>query len=772
MLSPSFKIEFFQKIFILITVLLFIQFNILFPQKGGYVDKLSVAQGETITFYISSELPKIAISFFKLENGPIYKADSDSFNTSVQNIPADSGYINGFNWSPSLQYTIPLTWETGAYRAEYKITTDSIAAIIFIVKEDTLGSYSKTLFILSTNTWNAYNNWGGKSIYAFNSSNLERSHKISFLRPMGSIDTITGKDLGVFGSPDYYVYGNKLINWAANNNLLFETVSMYDLDVNSNFLNNYDIVFLAGHNEYWSMDERVQLESFVNNGGKLISLSGNTSWWQIRFEDNGNTLVCYKDKNLDKTANPSIPDSLVTVNWWADPVNKPANVLFGSDFREGGFVNSNGLLLKQDGFGDYAAFNTHFWVFKGTGLKEGDEFGFERELVGYEADGVLFYYNNGIPNVIDTLNEPLNYRIFGVSPTQRANDTTFGHSTMGLFTNANGGAVFNSATTNWVNALYTDPANNIVPDSSVDRITKNVYNKFKENRLPPEIVSWSPFMTDNKTINFDPVVINSRDVLVSPGDSQLLSVNVVDPKNQTMSYQWKLNGQPVGTNTNSYNFNNNESTVQFTKFTATVYVSNAVDTSSISWNMYDNALVINEIPGAIVNQGENYSYQVETFNFNRDSLVYSLINNSPTWLNINSETGLITGVAPLTNSSSQVTVFVSDQSNNSDARSYNLNVVTGIVFENTVPNKYELFQNYPNPFNPSTIISFQIPAISNVKLKIYDVLGREVTTLVNKEMKAGSYKVDFNSKGLASGIYFYRLTAGDFSEIKKMVLLR
>ncbi|PIW70825.1 MAG: hypothetical protein COW08_00205, partial [Ignavibacteriales bacterium CG12_big_fil_rev_8_21_14_0_65_30_8] len=165
-----------------------------------------------------------------------------------------------------------------------------------------------------------------------------------------------------------------------------------------------------------------------------------------------------------------------------------------------------------------------------------------------------------------------------------------------------------------------------------------------------------------------------------------------------MSYQWKLNGQPVGTNTNSYNFNNNESTVQFTKFTATVFVYNAVDTSSISWNIYDNALVINEIPGAIVNQGESYSYQVETFNFNRDSLVYSLINNSPTWLNINSETGLITGVAPLTNSSSQVTVFVSDQSNNSDARSYNLNVVTGIVFENTVPNKYELFQNYPNPF--------------------------------------------------------------------------
>ncbi|PIW70824.1 MAG: hypothetical protein COW08_00200, partial [Ignavibacteriales bacterium CG12_big_fil_rev_8_21_14_0_65_30_8] len=225
-----------------------------------------------------------------------------------------------------------------------------------------------------------------------------------------------------------------------------------------------------------------------------------------------------KDKNLDKTANPSIPDSLVTVNWWADPVMKPVNILFGADFREGGFVNYD-FLLKQDGYGDYAAFNTHYWVFNGTGLKEGDEFGFERELVGYEADGALYYYNNGVPTVIDTLDEPQNYRIFGVSPTRRAEteDVPYGHATMGLFTNTNGGAVFNGATTNWVNALYTDLENNIVPDTTVDRITKNVYNKFKENRLPPEIVSWSPFMTDNKTINFDPVVINSRDVLVSPG---------------------------------------------------------------------------------------------------------------------------------------------------------------------------------------------------------------------------------------------------------------
>ena len=128
--------------------------------------------------------------------------------------------------------------------------------------------------MLSTNTWNAYNSYGGKSLYAFNSSNSERSFKVSFQRPFE-------RDLGIFGSPDYYRYENKLINWAGNINVLFETASMYDLDVNPSLLSNYNIVFIAGHNEYWSRAERRQFENFVNDGGKLIDMSGNTSWWQV-----------------------------------------------------------------------------------------------------------------------------------------------------------------------------------------------------------------------------------------------------------------------------------------------------------------------------------------------------------------------------------------------------------------------------------------------------------------------------------------------------------
>lgn len=94
-----------------------------------------------------------------------------------------------------------------------------------------------------------------------------------------------------------------------------------------------------------------------------------------------------------------------------------------------------------------------------------------------------------------------------------------------------------------------------------------------------------------------------------------------------------------------------------------------------------------------------------------------------------------------------------------------------------IPRNINLFQNYPNPFNPSTIISYLIPSVGtshdlSVQLKVFDVLGKEVATLVNEEKPAGTYEVKFNANRLTSGVYFYTLTAGNFIQTKKMILLR
>lgn len=92
--------------------------------------------------------------------------------------------------------------------------------------------------------------------------------------------------------------------------------------------------------------------------------------------------------------------------------------------------------------------------------------------------------------------------------------------------------------------------------------------------------------------------------------------------------------------------------------------------------------------------------------------------------------------------------------------------------EEHLPYEFKLLQNYPNPFNPTTKINYSIPTSSKVSLIVYDILGREVKLLVNEFQNAGRYSIDFNAEGLSSGVYFYRLTSGQFSETRKLILLR
>jgi len=91
---------------------------------------------------------------------------------------------------------------------------------------------------------------------------------------------------------------------------------------------------------------------------------------------------------------------------------------------------------------------------------------------------------------------------------------------------------------------------------------------------------------------------------------------------------------------------------------------------------------------------------------------------------------------------------------------------------NEIPIEYSLSQNYPNPFNPTTTIKYQIPEISFVTLKVYNVLGNEIKTLVNEEKPTGTYNVTWHAKNLPSGVYFYQLQAGSFIDVKKMILLK
>jgi len=147
-------------------------------------------------------------------------------------------------------------------------------------------------------------------------------------------------------------------------------------------------------------------------------------------------------------------------------------------------------------------------------------------------------------------------------------------------------------------------------------------------------------------------------------------------------------------------------------------------------------------------------------------------------------TAFATGVGLLPNTTadtcSVMFMMIADTSGNLHMGAYVLlddlvldNTVTGVkANEFALPSRYELLQNYPNPFNPATEIEFTLPQEQRVTLKIYNVMGQLVQTLVDETLPQGRYKKSFDGSGLASGMYLYRLEAGRYSEVKKMILMK
>jgi hypothetical protein len=110
--------------------------------------------------------------------------------------------------------------------------------------------------------------------------------------------------------------------------------------------------------------------------------------------------------------------------------------------------------------------------------------------------------------------------------------------------------------------------------------------------------------------------------------------------------------------------------------------------------------------------------------------------------------------------------------NNSNTAKNRFNVIGIEQISTIVPEKFALYQNYPNPFNPSTTIKFDLAKRDDVKIKIFDIIGREVVILHSGMLDAGRYKVNFDATNLSSGVYFYRLESTNFTDVKKMIFVK
>jgi hypothetical protein len=426
----------------------------------GYASKTSVARGSTISFYVNTGARSYTIEIFRL--GWYNGAGARRMTSPVsrvgirQTIPkpdAATGLIE-CRWTSPYTITIPNTsdpthWASGYYVAKLTARNGKQCYIPFVVRDDQ--RTAKYLFQSSVTTYQAYNSWGGKSLYGFNSNNGARAYKVSFNRPYDS----------GYGTGDLV---NDWSGWELNM-LRFLEREGYDLTYctnldtheNQNLLNNRKAFLSVGHDEYWSREIRDNVETARNRGLHLGFFTANAAYWQVRFEPspaNGaanRTLVCYKEAALDPFYSDPNKRLLTTVTWRDPIVNRPEETLLGVQYEH----------YPVDA--DMVIANASHWVFANTGLSNGDKL---PGLVGYEADRKF-----GIG--------PANTVVLAHSPV--VSEIGAGYSDMTIYTHASGANVFATGSIQWAWGLddyFAWWSHTYLVNEAAQQITRNVLGRF------------------------------------------------------------------------------------------------------------------------------------------------------------------------------------------------------------------------------------------------------------------------------------------------------
>jgi peptidoglycan/xylan/chitin deacetylase (PgdA/CDA1 family) len=473
------------------------------PQVVGYASDSSVPHGRSINFHTSTRVPKYNIQIFRegangrklmmtLKDLPgKWYACQDAYG-----VPVDKdGNPLGCNWPVAYTLNVPYTWPSGLYLADLLDADDQPGGygsyIYFIVTENQPGSTSDIIFHVPTNTWQAYNPYGGWSLYTD-----PRAVKLTFDRPY---------------KPDYrgrHKWQVPLVRWLESEGYAVEYVASEDIHNEPNLLFNYTLFLSVGHDEYWSKEMRDHLDAFLGAGGNCAIFSGNTLFRQVRYEDGGRTLVGYKlhwrDDPMYKKDNIRVTRECKNY-----PINWPQNSTTGLGWT--GWVNKSPESPKK---GRYTVYRSNHWIYDGTGLKDLDEFWYEpTEKV--EVDGSAFFWENGLPIVSGEEETPLNFIILGIQPSTR------GHATLGIYAHPGGGTVFNAATFGWSRGLI--PEYNPEDYKIVQQITRNVINSLSSSS-PPSPPPTSP-PPGNQRPNVD---AGSNQAITLPDDSAFIEGTVTD----------------------------------------------------------------------------------------------------------------------------------------------------------------------------------------------------------------------------------------------------
>ena len=435
----------------------------------GYADQVSYKAGDTARFHVSTSAESYALEIARIGAEREVVWQQEGLLAAVYSVPEDAS-SHGCNWPVSCELAIPADWQSGYYELVFRAedrggkfaqrgrrTVESQG--LFIVRQS--GPIDKKILLqLATNTYAAYNNWGGYSLYGYHGRGGLQGHRVSFDRPMEGLFDRWERDFVAWAEAAGYA-----IDYCANS----------DLEFYPELLDNYSLVLSVGHDEYWSGPMRDSLEARIVGGGNAAFFSGNSVCWQVRSEEAGRALTCWKQLfNMDPAYAAGDYAKLSTL-WSHHLLDRPENQLTGVGFLYGGYHLSHGQYM--DGSGAFEVHRPEHWIFEGTGLKQGEEFGGEHTVVGYECDGCEFTMEGGLPVPVGSHGTPKDFTILSTGSARWHSDDSVwyerwehgreGAAVMGVYTR--GGTVFTAGTTDWPHGLKGD--------EQVVRITRNVLDR-------------------------------------------------------------------------------------------------------------------------------------------------------------------------------------------------------------------------------------------------------------------------------------------------------
>jgi hypothetical protein len=477
----------------------------------GYCLPQSALPGEEVALHVSSADPfGVEVAREGGDREVVWRADAVA--GSEHPIPTTAS-AEGCGWPAAITIPVGADWRSG-YHSVTLTSGDERAEAFFVVRP--AQQRSPILLVLSTATYNAYNDWGGPSLYTGGTRvSFERPLSRGFLaRPEPAARKAQASpdrealtyfawaeehDVSVWsGGSGWWTWERPFVAWAERQGFAIDVAVSQDLDQHPEVLDGVRLFLSVGHDEYWSWGMRDTVEGFLAAGGNAAFFGGNTCWWQVRFEDG--TMVCFKYRADEDPVLGTDNERRLTECWSDRRIGRPEAAMTGLSFSRGGY-SRYGLGVPRAS-GAYSVWRPDHWAFEGTELRYGDALGLADAVVGYEVDGChltmvgglpIPTHEDGAPGTLEVLataparlwsrdEQPSRYAgepgelehvaaaLWGAFADASVHKIQHNHAVVGCFTVPGGGTVFNAGCTDWTYGIEGG-------DPTVRRVTTNVLSR-------------------------------------------------------------------------------------------------------------------------------------------------------------------------------------------------------------------------------------------------------------------------------------------------------